>query len=92
MSHTITFDTFAFVKTLEESGIDPKQAEAIKNAIENIFDESLGDKIFTKDDGKLLKSEIREEFHKLKSDTLIWVIGILLAQTGLILAVIKLFH
>ena len=99
MSHTITFDTFAFVKTLEESGIDPKHAEAIKKVFETAIDESLSNKIFTKEDGKSLKSEIKEEIsrvredmQKIKTDILMWVVGLLIAQSGLILAITKLFH
>ena len=91
MSHTITFDTHAFIKTLEKSGISQNQAEAIKNAIEKIFDESFGDKLFTKDDGKLLKEEIRGEMHKLKSDIIMWVIGLFFAQTAF-LSLIKFMH
>jgi hypothetical protein len=99
MSHAIAFDTHAFIKTLEESGIEQKQAEAIKKVFEIANDEILSAKIFTKEDGKTLKSEIKEEIskiivdmHKVKIDILMWVIGILIAQSGLTLAVIKLFH
>lgn len=47
---------------------------------------------FTKDDGKILKSELRGEMHKLKSEIIMCVIGLLISQSGLILAIIKLFH
>lgn len=99
MSHTITFDTHEFIKTLEESGIETKQAEAIKKVFEIAIDESLGSKVFTKENGREVKSEIKEEIskvredmQKIKIDILMWVIGILLAQSGLILAIIKIFH
>lgn len=91
MSHAINFDTHTFIKTLEDAGIESKQAEAIKNAIEYIFDENFTENA-KKDDIKLLKAEVTGEIHKLKSDILMWVIGLMFVQTGIILTVIKLFH
>ena len=44
MAHAITFDTLAFAKKIEASGLEPKQAEAIAVALSDVFDSSRGAK------------------------------------------------
>jgi hypothetical protein len=85
MLHTITFDTLAFVKTLEASDIKPKQAEAITEAIRHVFEENLSATVFTKEDGKLLRSE-------LKSEIVMWMVGLLFAQTTIMVSIMKFIH
>lgn len=41
MSHTMTFDTLAFVKKLEASGIEARQSEAITEAVSGVFENNL---------------------------------------------------
>jgi hypothetical protein len=92
MSHMITFDTLAFVKTLEAYDIKPKQAEGITAAVAKVFEENLSISIFTKEDGKLLKSELKSDIFKLKSEVIMWVVGLLFAQTAIIVSIIKFIH
>lgn len=98
MSHAITFDTHEFIKTLEKSGIEPKQAEAIQKAVGNIFDDNL-DSVATKNDINLLKKDIEALGHqfeaklsKNKSETIMWIVGLLFVQCGILISVIKLIH
>ncbi len=85
MSHAITFDTLAFAKKLESSGVQIKQAEGIAEAMRDVFEENLSPQIFTKEDGRVLKSE-------LKTEIIMWVVGLLFAQTAIIVSIIKFVH
>jgi hypothetical protein len=76
---TITFDTLRFTKRLEAGGLPPEQAEAIAEA----FSEATGTELVTKD---YLKAEIETA----KNDLIKWMAGLLLAQAGLITALVKL--
>lgn len=57
MSHTMTFDTLAFVKKLEASGIAAKQSEAITEAIADVYESNLA-AIATKSDLTSLKTDL----------------------------------
>jgi len=76
---TITFDTLKFTKRLEASGLPPEQAEAIAEA----FNEATGTELVTKD---FLKAVIEAA----KNDLIKWIAGLLLAQAGLVTALVKL--
>jgi hypothetical protein len=75
----ISFDTFRFTKRLESGGLPPEQAEAIAEA----FAEATGADLVTKDD---LKAEIEAA----KNDLIKRIAGLLLAQAGLVTALVKL--
>ena len=75
----ITFDTLKFTKHLEAAGLPPEQAEAIAEA----FREAAGTELVTKD---YLKAEIEAA----KNDLIKWMAGLLLAQAGLVTALVKL--
>ena len=76
---TITFDTLKFAKRLEASGLPSAQAEAIAEP----FNDATGTELVTKD---YLKAEIEAA----KSDLIKWIAGLLLAQAGLVTALVKL--
>jgi hypothetical protein len=76
---SITFDTLKFTKRLQASGLPPEQAEAIAVA----FSEATGTELVIKD---YLKAEIEEA----KNDLIKWMAGLLLAQAGLVTALVKL--
>ena len=76
---SITFDTLKFTKRLTESGMTPDQAEAITSA----FAEATGSELVTKDD-------LRAEIESAKNDVIKWMAGLLLAQAGLVTALVKL--
>jgi hypothetical protein len=76
---TIPFDTLKFTKRLEAAGIPAEHAEAIAEA----FGEATGSELVTKD---YLKAEIEAA----KNDLIKWMAGLLLAQAGLVTALVKL--
>lgn len=75
MSDAIAFDTHRFVKHLTEKGFTEEQAEAL--AVEQI---------------NLLNSNLatKTDIEALRADLLKWMFGALIAQGGLIVALIKL--
>ena len=76
---TITFDTLKFTKRLEAAGVVPEHAEAIVEA----FSEATGTELVTKD-------YLKAEMEAAKSEIIKWMAGLLLAQAGLITALVKL--
>ncbi len=104
MSEALAFDTHRFVKHLTENGFTEKQAEAL--AIEQIklLDGNLATKAdialiqrnieaLRQETGtsiEALRQETRANVEALKSDLLKWLFGALIAQSGLIVALVKL--
>ena len=76
---TITFDTLKFAKRLEAAGVETEHAEAMAEA----FSDATGTELVTKD---YLKAEIEAA----KNDLIKWMAGLLLAQAGLVTALVKL--
>jgi len=76
---SVTFDTLKFAKKLESAGIAQAQAEAIAEA----FSEATSQELVTRDylDAKL---------ESTKNDILKFVAAALIAQAGLIAALVKL--
>ena len=72
---TITFDTLAYSQKLQKSGVPREQAEAMAQANSEIFNAMVNiQQLATKQD--LLK--LKHEFPK-------WVVGMMAAQTTLII-------
>ena len=86
MSDAIAFDTHKFVKHLTEKGFTEEQAEAL--AIEQV--NLLNSNLATKTDIEALRQETRANMEALKVDLLKWIFGALIAQGGLIVALVKL--
>lgn len=81
----ITFDTLAYSKTLQAAGMPPEQADAFASAQKTALDEMVATKeLATKADILLLENKIEASKHEI----LKWTMGMLLAQTALIVAVI----
>ena len=78
MTEAIAFDTHRFVKRLTESGFTEKQADEHVSL--------LNSNLATKAD--IAKVEARIE--TVKADLLKWMFGALIAQGGLIVALVKL--
>ncbi len=76
---SVTFDTLKFAKKLESAGISQIQAEALAEA----FSEATSQELVTRDylDAKLESN---------KNDVLKFVAAALIAQAGLIAALVKL--
>ncbi|MBI3523651.1 MAG: DUF1640 domain-containing protein [Betaproteobacteria bacterium] len=75
---TITFDTLKFVKKLEAAGIASNEAEAIAEAQREAFDEMM----------KVHELATKADLMELKFDLLKWIVGLALAQIGLIVGIL----
>lgn len=82
MSEAIAFDTHRFVKRLTETGFTEAQAEALADEQVTLLNSNLA----TKQDILAIKADMEA----LKADLLKWMIGALIAQGGVIVALIKL--
>ncbi len=102
MSHAITFDTLAFAKKLESSGMDVKHAEGVSEALSEVFDNSREtaatkqdvalSETSTKQEINLLKAELKSDNLKLKSEIIMWIVGLLFAQTAIMISIIIFIH
>lgn len=91
---TITFDTYQFIKTLQDAGFERPQAEAVASAFK---DASSQAEIATQNDIELVRRDIREselrleaKISDIKYDLIKWIAGMLLAQIGIVAALVKL--
>ena len=84
MMSTIAFDTLKFVRKLKEAGFEEKQAEAVADAFRDA--QSEGQPITREYFDLRLKAEIDAS----KADMIKWIAGLLLAQAGLVAALVKL--
>lgn len=78
---TVTFDTLKFVKTLEASGIEAKQAEAMANAYR---DAAVDQELVTKQDLQIELAPIKAELQVMK-----WMNSLVLG--GIIVLILKAF-
>ena len=97
MTGAIAFDTHRFVKRLTDSGFTEKQAETL--AEEHVA--LLNDNLATKADIEAVRAGLKVDIAKVeaglkadieavKADLLKWMFGALIAQGGLIVALVKL--
>ncbi len=84
---TITFDTLKFVRKLEGAGFDAKQAEAVAEAFRDASGEA---ELATKQDLKELELRLEAKIGEIKFEMVKWIAGMLLAQAGLVAALVKL--
>ncbi|MGH7963983.1 MAG: coiled-coil domain-containing protein [Candidatus Binatia bacterium] len=86
----VTFDTYAFIKRLKESGFNETQAEALAEAIKGSQAAHL-DTLATKHDLKELELKIDNRLESVKGELALlkWMIGVLLA--GVVSLVLKAF-
>ncbi len=93
MSEAIAFDTHRFVKRLTDCGFTEMQAETLADEHVSLLNGNLA----TKADIEALRQETQISIAKVeariessKSDLLRWLFGALIAQGGLIVALVKL--
>ena len=91
---TITFDTHQFIRTLQDAGFEQPQAEAVASAFKAASSQA---EIATKQDIEIVRRDIRESELRLeakisdsKYDLIKWIAGMLLAQVGIVAALVKL--
>jgi hypothetical protein len=95
--NAIAFDTLAYVKRLRDAGFEPEQAEAQAEAL--VF--AIGDSLATseelhtveanlrKDIGDL-RMEIRAEIREANRALIKWLVPMLIGQTAVVAALVKL--
>ncbi len=82
MAEAIAFDTHRFVKRLTESGFTEKQAETLAEEHVALLNANLATKADI--------AEVKAQIEAVKVDLLKWLFGALIAQGGLIVALVKL--
>lgn len=104
MSEAIAFDTHRFVKRLTEGGFTEKQAETLAEEHVALLNANLATKAdlaavkaelkrdieAVKADIAVVKAELKRDIEAVKADLLKWLFGALIAQGGLIVALVKL--
>lgn len=79
---TLTFDTLRFANRLKAAGVPDKQAEAEAEVLAEV----LADAVKTAD--LVTKNDMLLALAELKADLMKWVIGLALAQIGLLIGVL----
>nr|VFJ42422.1 MAG: hypothetical protein BECKDK2373B_GA0170837_100145 [Candidatus Kentron sp. DK]VFJ45485.1 MAG: hypothetical protein BECKDK2373C_GA0170839_101153 [Candidatus Kentron sp. DK] len=77
---SITFDTQEFVETLQRGDFSEAQAKALSTAIKSVQRES----------GLATQSDLREMEQRMKVELITWMVGLLVAQTALLVALFSL--
>lgn len=77
---TITFDTLKFVERLRAAGVPEGQAKAEAEALAEALS-SGGQELVTKGDLRVAMSELRADMVK-------WMVGLALAQMGLLIGIL----
>ena len=75
---SITFDTLKFVKRLEAAGLPAVEAEAIAEAQSEAFGEMM----------KVNELATKSDLMEMKFDLLKWIVGLALAQFGLMVGIL----
>jgi hypothetical protein len=89
---TLTIDTYASISLLRDSGFEEKQAKAVVDVLTTADLNHVANKQNLNDIQSALKQEIanlRVDVIIIKADLLKWIIPLLLAQAGTLLALIK---
>ncbi len=86
----ITFDTLKLARKLEAAGFQPKQAADTAEALSESMAEVSG--LATKEDILRLEGLIRTSAAETRASILQWMFGAMAAQTGLVVALVKLIH
>ncbi|MBF0237544.1 MAG: DUF1640 domain-containing protein [SAR324 cluster bacterium] len=100
----LVFDTLSFYHRLEKSGFTKDQAEIVTELVRETQEksfESLGENLATKQELQQTehrlelrieqtKQELQNEIHQTKFDLIKWMVTLLLAQTGILAALVKL--
>ena len=93
MSEAIAFDTHRFVKHLTENGFTEQQAEVLAAEQVSLLNTNLAtqaDIAAIHQDIDALRQETKAGLAEVKSDLLKWMTGGLIAQGGVIVALLKL--
>ena len=79
-------DTLNIYSRLKSTGLSEESAKEIAE----VFQETIDEKLATKNDLELVKNELKKEIAESKAGTIRWVAGMLVAQAALIATLVKL--
>jgi len=82
------FDTHENIKILIDSGFSEKQAEGQVKVVSNLIESNLA----TKHDLQQMESKLLTEILHIRSETIKWVAGMMVAQAAVFVAMLKLFN
>ncbi|NOT12429.1 MAG: DUF1640 domain-containing protein [Methylococcaceae bacterium] len=96
---SLTFDTYAFIRKLKESGIPEEQARAQVEALSTAFEQFQGESHFTDLANKhdireldlkieLVRAELKRDMAETKAELIRWIVGAGFLQTALITALL----
>ena len=102
MSEAIAFDTHRFVKHLTENGFTEQQAEALADEQVSLLNSNLATQVdiaaihqdieVLRQETKASIAQVRVDMAEIKSDLLKWMTGALIAQGGVVVALLKLLQ
>ena len=100
MSEAIAFDTHRFVKRLTENGFTEQQAEVLADEQVHLLNSNLAtqadvaaihqDIVTVRQEIEVLRQETKANLAEIKADLLKWMVGALIAQGGVIVALLRL--
>lgn len=97
MADTIVFDTYRFVRNLTAKGFTEEQAEALAYEQVQLLENSFATKADLaatearlRTDIERVKAELEAKIEAIRADLLKWMFGAMVAQGGLIVALVKL--
>jgi len=86
----LIFDTLKFANRLKTAGVPAIQAEAEAETLSEVLETNLGE-LVTKSDLRETESALRQEMTNMKFELLKWMIGLAIAQAGLLIGLLKFF-
>ena len=102
MSEAIAFDTHRFVKRLTENGFTEQQAEVLADEQVQLLNTNLAtqadiaaihqDIDALRQETKASIAEVQRDIAEVKSDLIKWMVGALIAQGGVVVALLKLLQ
>ena len=93
MSEAVAFDTHRFVKRLTDCGFTEKQAETLADEQVALLNGNLATKAgieALRQEAKTGIARIEARMEASKSELMKWLVGALIAQGGLVVALVKL--
>ena len=100
MSEAIAFDTHRFVKHLTENGFTEQQAEVLADEQVHLLNSNLATQAdiagvqreieALRQETKTSIAEVQRDIAEVKADLIKWMVGALIAQGGVIVALLKL--
>ena len=89
----LVFDTYKFYQQLEQVGFTKEQAEKVTNLVketQRASFEEISNNLATKTEIGEVKAELELKITEVKVDLIKWIVTLLLAQTGILAALVKL--